>query len=250
MRKVEGKIVGILGAVIIHLTAAIIFMLVQLKTLDINEYTKEYQIALEEPAEPVKKVTLSDPQGTTIERIFQGDKEILNIARNLANQPDVRINADDYIDKVKEELIESGKLGKDNYIDEKKKAKENLQDGNVALEKKEENNPEADKPKDSQEMAANFSGPTRIYYNLTGRRHTYLHIPIYKCEGSGKVVLAIEVNPKGVVISAKIIVAESTTTDPCLIETAANSALISRFNPDINSQKAQTGTLTYHFVAQ
>jgi hypothetical protein len=63
-------------------------------------------------------------------------------------------------------------------------------------------------------------------------------------------VLTIEVSPKGIVLSAKIITAESTTSDPCLIEAAVNSALISKFNPDINALKIQTGTLTYLFVAQ
>jgi hypothetical protein len=250
MRKNGAKISGILGAIIIHLTAGIVFMLVQMGTLNIKEYTKEYQIALEDATETEKKVTLTYPHGTSLERIFQGDQEVLNIARNLANQPDVKINAEDYIDKVKEELIKSGQLGKDNYIDEQKRLKENAKDGNVAIEKREENPAKSDNQKDSQDMAANFSGPTRIYYNLPGRRHSYLPIPIYKCEGSGKAVLTIEVNPKGIVLSAKIVLAESTTTDPCLIETAVNSALISKFNPDINAQKIQTGTLTYHFVAQ
>ncbi len=250
MKKNKGKIAGILGAVIIHLIAGIIFMVVQIGTLNINEYSREYQIALEDLSEPERKVTLQDQLGTSVEKIFQGEQEVLNIARNLANQPDVKINAEDYIDKVKEELIRSGKLGKDNYIDEQKKAKENQMEGNVSLENKEKNIRENDKPKNSQTMAANFTGPTRIYYNLPGRTHTYLPIPIYKCEGSGKAVLTIEVNPKGIVLSAKIVTAESTTNDPCLIETAISSALISRFNPDINAQKIQAGTLTYHFVAQ
>ena len=250
MSKDEGKINGILGAIIIHLVAGIIFMLVQIGTLNINEYSKEYQISLEDISAPEKKIKPTKILGESVEKIFQGDQEVLNIARNLANQPDIKINAEDYIDKVKEEMIKNGQLGKDNYIDEQKRAKENAQEGNIAIEKKDENNKETDKPKESQQMAANFSGPTRIYYNLPGRTHTYLPIPIYKCEGSGKAVLTIEVNPKGIVLSAKIITAESTTSDPCLIETAVNSALISRFNPDVNAQKIQTGTLTYLFVAQ
>jgi hypothetical protein len=250
MRKNEGKIAGILGAIIFHLLAGIIFMVVQIGTLNINQYAREYQIALEEVPVPENKEIPLDIRGTSIERIFQGDMEILNIARNIANQPDPKINSEEYIDKVKEELIQSGKLGKDNYIDEQKKAKEANQEGNLVIEKKEEKPMENDKPKDSQQMAANFSGPTRIYYNLPGRTHTYLPVPIYKCEGSGKAVLIIEVNPKGIVLSAKIIPSESTTSDPCLIETAIKSALISRFNPEINAQKIQTGTLTYHFVAQ
>ena len=99
-------------------------------------------------------------------------------------------------------------------------------------------------------MAANFKGPTRIYYDLVGRNHLYLPIPIYKCQGSGKVVLSIEVDRNGNVQRAQISERESTASDPCLIETAINTAWISRFNPDANSPKIQIGTLTYQFVAQ
>lgn len=225
-------------------------MVVKIGSLNINEYSREYEIALQDVTKLAEKVVQTEAPVVSIDKIFQGEQEILNIARNLANQPDVKINAEDYIDKVKEELIESGKLGKDNYIDEQKRLNEMATQGNVVLEKKDQDTKETEKPKDSQTMAANYNGPTRIYYNLPGRTHSYLPIPIYKCEGSGKAVLAIEVNPKGIVLNAKIIASESTANDPCLIETAINSALISRFNPDINAQKIQTGTLTYHFVAQ
>ncbi len=249
MTKPDGKIAGILGAIIIHLIAGIIFMLVKIGNLNVDKRTREYQIALEEIPEPEKKVPLQDQQqGTSVEKIFREDPEILNIARNIANQPDVKINKSDYIDKVKEELIAAGKLGKDNYIDEQKKAKENNQ-SNVIIEKKEDQKA-PEKQNSSQQIAANYSGPTRIYYNLRGRNHVYMPIPIYKCEGSGKAVLSIEVDQKGNVISAKIIPAESTTSDPCLTEAATSSALNSKFNPDINAAKIQTGTITYHFVAQ
>ena len=62
---------------------------------------------------------------TRIEKILQGDEEMLNIARNLSNKAEQKINPDDYIDMVKEELIKSGKLGTDNYIDEKKNPEQN-----------------------------------------------------------------------------------------------------------------------------
>ena len=99
-------------------------------------------------------------------------------------------------------------------------------------------------------MAANFKGATRIFYDLFGRTHLYLPIPIYKCEGSGRVVLSIEVDQNGVVQKAQIVDRESTASDPCLIETAINTALVSRFNPDANSPRIQIGMLTYQFVAQ
>jgi hypothetical protein len=78
----------------------------------------------------------------------------------------------------------------------------------------------------------------------------YLPLPIYKCEGSGRVVLSIEVDQNGVVQKAQIAERESTASDPCLIETAINTALLSRFNPDASSPRIQIGMLTYQFVAQ
>lgn len=247
MNKYEGKLAGIIGTVIIHLIAAILFMSFKLQSIK-KDLSQEFIIEfnkVEQPQEEEKKIELPS---SGIEKILQGDQELLNIARNLANKSDVKINPEDYIDKVKDELIKDGKLGKDNYIDEQKKQNSQNGDENMAFNDKEEE--DSDKPKESQEMAANYKGPTRIYYDLAGRNHTYLPIPIYKCEGSGVVVLSIKVNQLGYVEDARIIESQSTTSDPCLTETAVKSALISRFNPDINAPKIQMGTLTYHFVKQ
>ena len=164
---------------------------------------------------------------------------MLNIARNLANKGDPKINQADYIDMVKEELIKSGKLGRDNYIDEQKRAAAMKDEENIAITEKDTAGIKTDKPDKSQEMAANYKGPTRIYYDLPGRTHTYLPIPIYKCQGSGKVVMSIQVNQKGIVEKAQVLENESTTSDPCLVETAVATALISRFNSDINSPKSR-----------
>jgi len=250
MKDYKGKIIGILGTVIFHLVAAIFFMLFQIRSLNIdlsNEFVIEF--AEESPDNLQDKEKLIELPVKDIEQVLQGDEELLNIARNLANKPDIQIDPEDYIDKVKEELIESGKLGADNYIDEWKRLKEAAEDEKLAFENRTDES-EEEEPMESEVMAANYQGPTRIYYNLEGRNHTYLPIPIYKCEGSGKIVLAILVNQKGVVEEARIIETESTTTDWCLEETSVITALISRFNPDIYSPKIQAGTLTYHFVAQ
>ena len=248
MKNIDGKMVGILGTVIIHLIAAIIFMSFQMHELR-RDVSKEFTVEFEQINEPEIKEKLIQLPATRIERILQGDEELLNIARNLANKPDAVINPADYIDMVKEELIRDGKLGPDNYIDEQKRLDELNGDEKLAFENK-DNEEKTEKPSESQEMAANYKGPTRIYYDLAGRNHVYLPIPIYKCQGSGKVVLSIHVNQKGIVEEALIVPGISSTTDPCLTETAVFTALISRFKPDINAPKIQTGTLTYEFVAQ
>jgi hypothetical protein len=247
MKKYEGRLIGILGTVILHLIAGIIFMSFQLTSLqgdNSDEFVVEFAPAEETP-ETEKLIELPV---TSLEKVLQGDEEMLNIARNLSNKAEVKINPEDYIDMVKEELIKSGKLGTNNYIDEKKNPDRTNEDEKLALENQEEVS--ENKPDQSQEMAANYKGLTRIYYDLVGRTHTRLPIPIYKCQGAGKVVLSIYVNQRGIVEKALVIEKESTTSDPCLIETAVTTALISRFNSDNNAPKIQTGTLSYHFVSQ
>jgi hypothetical protein len=250
MRKTKGKQAGILGTLIIHLIAGIIFMSLQLRSLQ-KVLAAEYQVELAPEAMPVtKKEKIIEVPATSVEKVLKGDEEMLNIARNLSSKSTEKINPSDYIDKVKEELIKSGKLGVDNYIDEQKKLNESKGDENLTLEKDTIREKEKVKPSPSQEMAANYKGPTRIYYDLIGRNHLYLPIPIYKCEGSGTVVLSIEVDQNGIVQKAQVVDRESTASDPCLIETAVNTALLSRFNPDVNSPRIQLGMLTYQFVAQ
>lgn len=248
MRKYEGRVVGILGAVIIHLSAAIIFMSFKITSLKADRkeiFTIEFEEIRQEEETPIP-VRLP---ASKIERILQGDEELLNIARNLANRPAEEIDPGEYIDMVKNELIRDGKLGEDNYIDEQKKRDDNEGEENLEMEKTTEN-PDKSQPKESDKMAANYQGPTRIYYDLKGRTHTYLPIPIYKCQGSGKVVISINVNQKGLVEEAHIVAGAGTTTELCLLETALATARISRFNADINSPREQTGTITYLFVAQ
>lgn len=256
MKKNDGRLAGILGAVIIHLIAGIIFMSFQISALkksSVENFTVEFEqtpVPVEKSIDPVK-VPASEPvkNASNVEKILQGDREMQNIARNMASKNQQTIDPKEYENMVKEEMIKNGQLGKDNFIDEWKNRPSQDPDENIAMDSRPKKNQE-DKPRPSQILASNYKGPTRIYYDLEGRTHTYLPVPIYKCEGSGKIVLSIEVDIKGIVERAEIIPGESTTTDQCLIETAVSTALSSRFNADVNAPKIEKGTLTYHFVAQ
>ena len=247
MRNNKGKTIGFLGALIIHLVAAIIFMVIQIGTLS-ESVTSEILLDFDENIEvPLEEEKIELPP--TMDEIYENNEEIYNIARNLSAIPDENINIDDYIDKVKEELIQSGKLGLDNYIDDQKRVIDPLEKGEAEMESSDKPS-ETNKNDELGKIESAFTGPTRIYYDLPGRYHTNLPIPIYKCEGSGNVTLSIEVNPFGTVVKASIITASSTTIEECLIETAINAAMLSKFNYDASAQKIQVGTLTYQFVAQ
>lgn len=252
MKKYNGKIVGILGTVIIHLLAGIIFMSFQLQSLKTEKKkTEKFVIEFDalEKKEQVEKPPVLRPE--SVENVLRDDAEMLNIARNLSGRSDEKIDKNDYINQVKNELIQSGKLGTDNYIDNPRNINEEMtEDQEINLREKQPEENEEDKQKESRKMAANYQGPTRIYYDLQGRNHIYLPIPIYKCQGSGKVVLVIEVNQKGYVENASILQGESTASDDCLVETAVATALISRFEANLSAPRIQKGTLTYIFVAQ
>lgn len=248
----EGKLIGILGTVIIHLLAGIIFMsfkLTELKTVTKKVDKFEIEFSQLDESKPAEKAP-EPPPPTTVENVLYDDVEMLNIARNLTSRSEVRIDPNEYIDQVKEELIQTGKLGVDNYLDRQGGNAAANEEDNVAVIAREDDDREEEKPDNARKMAANYQGPTRIYYDLNGRDHVYLPIPIYKCQGSGKVVLVIEVNQRGYVENAQISQAESNTNDECLVETAVSTALASRFEPDLSAPKTQKGTLTYIFVAQ
>ena len=270
MEKTDGRLAGILGTVIIHLIVGIIVMVFQIRELHVKgnlildlELFSEYEYENgnnnnNNNNEEFRLPGLSAAASTSnLERVLQGDPELLNIARNLANATDPAISRDDYIDMVKDELIRSGQLGVDNYIDRGRLQASGSNNGNyvpvsntntntaaVAAARNEERTPSG-----REVSSVNYRGQTRIEYSLEGRFHTYLPNPIYKCQSAGIITLRIEVNQRGDVEKATI-VASASVTDPCLIETAINSASGSKFNPDINAPRIQTGMLSFQFVAQ
>ena len=78
----------------------------------------------------------------------------------------------------------------------------------------------------------------------------YIPTPVYKCEGGGKVVIDIAVNPKGYVLYADVNKSQTHTNDDCLLEAATHAALVTRFNEKRDAPEKQLGTITFIFVAQ
>lgn len=243
MRRYEGTIAGVMGTIIIHLLAAILFFSVKLNTLK-REREKEFILIFEEIAkEPETDASTTLPLAD--DRLAEIDRMISNIVRNLANPDNPVIDPREYQDMVKEEMIKKGLLSEDNFIDDWKR-RQTEEGATVIAERLRE---EYDKMQEEKEPV-NFQGPTRVYYRLENRFHVHLPLPIYKCQGAGKVTLSIEVDRNGLVLSAKILAGESSTKDPCLLETAVNYAMVSRFNRSPDAPARQSGTLTFHFVAQ
>lgn len=143
-----------------------------------------------------------------------------------------------------------------------------LQEMNEAIEKSENsafglNNVIDNKPiKDSKTELSNsksdnkdlavVSGANRrttISYQLKDRKDLDLPNPVYTCDGSGKVVINIEVNDMGKVIRTNYNRNASTTTNQCLIDSASEYAAKARFNSEASRTK-QLGTITFNFPGQ
>lgn len=250
MKKFINKhIYGILGTIIVHLIIAIIFMTVKLTvTFKDNENFVwiEFESSREDKPLEVKEEKIEQPE------IYDESKYWSTIAANISNEIDEEFDIDEYMEQLKNELIESGDIEeKTNYIDDRNEIERNLREGitSYAETNRSEEIMEEEK-KSSSEIASNYRGPTRIYYELEGRVHKNLILPIYLCEGAGKVVVDIIVNQKGEVERSEINDSKTEIINECLFEAAIKAASGSTFNINISAPNLQAGTITYHFKAQ
>lgn len=247
MKQYEGRLVGILGTIIIHLIGGIVFMSVKLSSL-YKEDSTEFVIEFEQERNYANEELIEAP--VTLEQLFQDDERYMDIVRNIANKDVEDIDPMEIQDRVKEELIASGLLGEDNFIDEQKNNIDEMDAGDTAIEPPPEANDSLSIKKSSDELEAMYQGPTRIIYKLDNRHKINLPIPIYKCENSGLVVINIIVDRKGWITDYSIDDQSSSTSDKCLLEAAISSVKRTRFNPDNNSPLKQAGFISFEFVAQ
>ncbi len=245
MNRFEITFTAVMATIIIHLTVAVIFMSVKVSAMK-REIAAEIILAVEEDLpdrdlEKAMELAKSDQfKDVTTE-------ELVNIIKNLADKP-MDIDPKEYEEMVKEEMIKSGMLNESNFIDQQKMADEAGRE-EIAIPDN-EIKPQVTEKKEKPDEKGTFRGPTRIFYDLAGRHHVFLPIPIYKCEGAGQITLSIVVDRAGNIIKASPASGLSTTKDPCLTETAVEHALKSRFNSDLSAPEKQAGFLTFVFVSQ
>lgn len=84
-------------------------------------------------------------------------------------------------------------------------------------------------------------------YRLGGREALVKKTFQQNCNQSGIVVVRIEVDRQGNVISAVPGVKGTTNSDPCLTKPAKRAALATKFNPDPNAPVKQVGVIIYEF---
>lgn len=238
--------VGILGTVSVHLSLAIILLIVKMNynptprsvEVDIN-FNNELLPISEEQKEKIDKEALA-----VSELLHHGIEasDIKNVAvdANASNelnptlQDDKGINASDLYREagmVKQRLSEN----KDLYEKSQLAGTEEI--------------PNTPVKNTASKEEGKFKGPAVISYFLEGRKATVLPVPSYKCQFGGQVVVDLEVSPDGKVLSAKID-SKNSLNDDCIDEAAISAAYNSFFTESPNSPSKQKGSITYLFVPQ
>jgi outer membrane biosynthesis protein TonB len=235
---------GLLGTIILHLLAGIIFFYSEIsgiynQTVQIKVETEETvkQELIEKQKQARKKLTIDQ-----IADAFIASQKRSNIGVNISGKEASTI------DKELQQTIEEEDAARrqqaaiqENLDNQDKLLKSNTNEGAAITSKKTEK---------IQGKLVVFKGPTNIYFDLPNRRQIDLYIPVYKCQGNGKVVVNIIVDQAGEVENVAIDKTAS-DNDDCLFDAASDAASRSRFNSDFkNSPPKQKGSITYLFVAQ
>ena len=84
-------------------------------------------------------------------------------------------------------------------------------------------------------------------YQLGGRTALNKERFVQDCNEAGTVVVSIEVDKTGRVISATAGVRGTTNNSKCLLEPAKRAALATKFNPDDKAPSKQIGKIVYRF---
>lgn len=208
----------------------------------------------EKPAESIIMIDFSEPevvqQETDEPEINKGEdpnSDVINVEKNLAEK---NASDKDYYREAKE-LLKSAQ-GKETFkANDYKDLRWLIKDySSEAPDIKDWDKPDNNANHDGKDKQATYSGNAIVSYDLGGRRAVRLPIPAYKCMGYGKVVVEVNVNPKGQVVSARISEASASLNETCLPQSALDAAQRSRFQPNDKAPSLQKGFIYYTFVAQ
>ena len=236
--KIQENATGILGTVAFHLVLVVIFLVIKISTeknrmenLIMVDFDDEI---IEENMEP----EAPDPEfEERLARYLEESRS--NIPVNLLRKVDQELSTEKYVTELEQD-INANRPEEMRELQERLKELEEMEREEIIMEgeEKEQAPPEI------------YEGPTNIYYDLEGRYHRRLPVPVYKCQGSGFIEVKIAVDQRGRVVQVEIEKPGDTANDFCLEEAARNAALGTRFNDDYSAPVRQVGTITYHFIAQ
>ena len=259
------KIVGIVGTLLVHvLVAVLLYFLV----LERPEKVQENGIEVIMGAD-VKDLTLSDvnevpppavnpvgptpPQPKPVEELItQNMEESLAILEKEAKK-ELPKKAEKSPEQLQKEREEAERKERERREAEAKKQAENsilnaFNKGNKMNKKAESESGSAAKGSVLGNSNKGASAGVGLSFSLEGRDVGTggLTYPAYNVQAEGRVVVNITVTPAGKVLSAKVNVAKSNTSNAAL-RSAAEKAALSTYFTAVEGVDNQNGTITYNF---
>lgn len=239
---------GLLGTIIIHLVVVTVILIMKINSiqnkesaLTVNLLSEEQVQELVDPTEKKEQPVQNKPMYTPAEKEFL---QARNIGNNEANQ-----KATDRIDQMVNDIKNELNI-KDPSPSERKTSSPQSSPSEDALPDKSSKEEKTKIIRNTTGIRTFYKGPTTVSYYLEGRFDVRLPIPVYKCQGNGKVVMEIDVNQEGYIVKYEVDRTKSTIPDDCILETAQKAARTTRFNTTDNGPSIQHGSLTYIFIAQ
>jgi len=237
--------VGILGTVSIHLTIAIILLIVKM-TANPTQKLVEVEVNFNNELLPI-----------TEEQKEKIDREAIAIAQALHQGLEADVIKNVAVDAASNELNPSlqddkGINASDLYHEAgmvKQRMNENKENYEKTLTNGQEEIPNTPIKNTAPKEEGKYKGPAVISYYLEGRKAIVLPVPSYKCQYGGQVVVDIEVGRDGKVVKASID-PKNSVNDECINDAAIAAAYDSYFTVAPESIAKKKGSITYLFVPQ
>ena len=235
--------IGILTTIAVHLLIISVILVLKIKTNTERDYNimidlMQINAALEE--EKPEEDTQKQVSAHEFVQTMQQEYNVRNIPVNVAVERAIE-NIDKMVRDIKTEMNITDPQPLQDVPEEMAQKEDKLLEDEARIY-------EDRYPVNADGERTIYKGPTTVSYELSGRRHTWMPAPVYKCRAGGKIVVDILVNNNGYVLTAEINKSKSDSDDPCIVEEAKRNAERSRFN---ESPKAkQQGSITYIFQAQ
>jgi len=228
----------------VHMFLLIVFLLIKIQGFKQNsdlDISLDYSQVVSEEVQPAK-YELTPSEKAYLDRLIAQAENSSNQASNVSERLEKEISTESFVNEYLNQL-------NDQRSEEWRKQQEEI---NNRLQQPDYVPPVFDEKKEIE--MDNYSGPSNISYEFLSapfnRFKTYLPVPVYKCQGEGTVIVTIEVDQSGKVVSADPELPQDFADKDCLLEVARNYAMKTRFEGNINAPKNHKARIIYTFIPQ
>jgi hypothetical protein len=236
---------AILYTLMLHLVVLIILAFVRVDSL---KKQQELGIELEFEEKTLESILaemeeMEDIPADWLEQVLRQRELSSNRAVNLnaENQFSEDISTDEYVKDLLDQIEEA----------RNQEDREKLEELQAILASADYVPPEAGNEEEEQ---GEYSGPTTITFEFKtaplSRGKVKLTVPVYRCQGSGRVQVQVEVAPDGNVREAKVLEPIEGYDKICFADAALAAARSSQFRIDLSAPPKHLAVITYSFIAQ